>query len=126
MTTATVSALGMALAVAGGGLAAAEAPPAYVGLWAADPTWCDAPPAAERRPVRIAEGGYVGYENRCAFTQVTRLGRAKWWIETECEGEGALYRERDFYEVSPDGGTLTVIHLDRGWAEVRFSRCSAK
>lgn len=93
-------------------------PASYVGLWAADPAWCDNTEGAER-PIRITETRFEGYENLCDMAEVRPVGSG-WTATLTCQAEGQVTSEP--IGLSPEGDRLTVtwIETDRS---ATFTRC---
>ncbi|MEL6362264.1 MAG: hypothetical protein AAFR21_14400 [Pseudomonadota bacterium] len=94
--------------------------PAYVGIWSADPAWCQTPPGtADPAPIAITEGEMIGLENVCRIGFIDETGPNNWSIEAICEGEGVEYTEVRNLTVS--GDTLAMSIEDA--TPTSFVRC---
>lgn len=102
------------------GAAEPASSPDYIGVWAADASWCGIEPgSADPSPIEITAGEFIGYENRCAITEVEETGDGGWRLMRTCEAEGVVVDNA--LELRVDGDRLTMT-VDGGDA-IEFVRC---
>jgi hypothetical protein len=97
--------------------------PVYVGVWAADRSWCDIRPgSADPSPIAITAEEFLGYENRCRIGDIVEGTDGGYALSLVCQAEGVEYDET--VEVDVGGDMLT---LTRPGAEPSvFLRCEGK
>ena len=94
--------------------------PSYLGVWAADETWCAAAPgASDASPIVITEGEFIGYENLCRIANVEELSENVWRMDLVCVAEGVEYIET--INLTAESATLTLSRDDS--SETVFLRC---
>lgn len=92
----------------------------WLGVWAADPSWCALTPGAgDPAPIAFAADEFIGFENRCTIASVEALEDGAARLELLCLGEGVEYQE--YMDVAAVEGGLSV---KRGEGPaVAFARC---
>lgn len=95
--------------------------PDYVGIWAADPEWCDNSTGAEV-PIEITEERFGGYENTCTFTEVTEEGARRWGALMRCTAEGTTEERRITMEADENKMILTYHDIED--RSIGFRRCA--
>ncbi len=94
--------------------------PAYVGVWAADASWCAIQPgSADPSPIAVTEAEFIGYENLCRIGYAEEGADGAWRMELICDGEGVEYTE--LAELDLDGDTMQLRRGDG--PETAFVRC---
>ena len=92
----------------------------FVGLWAADVSWCAAP-QGERRPIEITSTRFEGYENSCEIAAVDEV--ADGYVATlACVSEGTARSERARFQVTQD--VMRLTYLDRAGDPVTLRKCT--
>lgn len=95
-------------------------PPAYVGSWAAERSWC-ANTLGPERPIMVTETTFNGYENTCQITQLEPTEEG-WNAVFVCQAEGTTSNRS--VRMVADDGRLEITWLDEGYA-VEWNRCRA-
>jgi hypothetical protein len=96
--------------------AAQSEPPAYVGLWARQVTWC----SDSERTIRFTLRGTEEIESACDFDRIAG-GSGKWSIRQTCHVEGTKTRSR--MDISVEGDRMTLGFPDKKGSRTRVLRC---
>lgn len=99
---------------------AVEPPPAFVGFWAAEPSWCSNTIGPER-PIEVTATEFRGYENTCQITNLTATDTG-WTATFVCQAEGTTSNEA--VSLKADDNRLEVTWIDEAYA-VEWRRCPA-
>lgn len=98
----------------------ASGQPLFVGVWAADPDWCDITPGSgDPAPIALTEGEFVGYENRCRIGDYREGTEGGYQVALVCEAEGVEYSE--IVELDIDGVMMRMRRAEG--PETVFTRC---
>lgn len=94
-----------------------------VGIWAAEPDWCQFATqigSHDPAPIELTETEFLGLENSCAITEAHGTGIAhSWALRLVCQSEGDSYDDEMMVLMAgPD-----ELYIYRGFAPVRFTRC---
>lgn len=97
----------------------------WVGVWAADASWCKAKGQTGEQagaPIRITAKEIKGYENACKIDAVKPGGlRRAWAVSSTCSGEGEPYKRQSLFIVSEDDKQLNIAEDDG--SVTAFVRC---
>ncbi len=96
-------------------------PPLFIGIWAADPAWCDNG-EDEPGPIEFTSDSFLGYENSCDIVSAVEGTDGGWRLNLRCTGEGEIVEET--MDVDIDGDMLRIARNDGDLIE--FSRCEAQ
>jgi len=103
--------------------AMAEVPP-WVGIWAAEPDWCqyaDRIGSHNPAPIEITETELNGLENFCAITGVKGNDDYRYWeLSMMCSAEGSTYDETALLMLD---GEDTLWRWYGVGDPARFTRC---
>lgn len=99
---------------------ATEAPPAYVGLWAADPSWCSNTIGPER-PIQVTATEFQGYENTCQIADLVATDEG-WTATFDCQAEGTTSRQPVI--IAADADRLQITWVEERY-DVTWRRCPA-
>ncbi|PHQ98899.1 MAG: hypothetical protein COB39_06900 [Marinosulfonomonas sp.] len=101
----------------------AEVPP-WVGIWTADPDWCQYAELIgghDPAPIRITQTEVSGLENNCSITGVRSNAQKQYWeLTLSCSGEGEQYQDTALLML--DGDDTLWRWFGRG-DPFKFIRC---
>lgn len=100
------------------GPAAPEPPPAFVGTWAAEPSWCSNSIGPER-PITVSETTFQGYENTCEITELQPT-EAGWDATFACQAEGQASSHP--VQIEANRERLEITWVSEGY-DVEWRRC---
>lgn len=100
---------------------ASRGPRSFVGVWAADVSWC-AQPQGDRRPITITPLRFDGYENRCDITAIDETPNG-YVASLTCAAEGQASKER--VHMATGGDVMNLTYIDRDMKTVKLLRCPA-
>lgn len=91
----------------------------FVGVWAANTTWC-ARPEDERSPIVLTPLRFDAYGRKCDIARIdeTSSGYA---ATLSCEVEGRSDTER--VHMSTTGDVMNLTYVDRNMQTVKLARC---
>lgn len=99
---------------------AAEPPPAYIGTWVADLSWCQNTVGPER-PIEVTATEFRGYENTCQIVDVAQSADG-WEATFNCQAEGQASTHP--VGIEADGNRLEISWRNEGYS-VEWRRCPA-
>jgi hypothetical protein len=96
----------------------------WEGIWSAEKDWCqyaDEIGSHDPAPVKITSSQFLGLENACDVTRVTKIDKLQAWvIDMACSGEGTSYDHREIFFITSDDMLLRYT-MDRHVIEMH--RC---
>lgn len=94
--------------------------PAFVGHWAAEPSWC-ANTLGPERPIVVSQTQFDGYENTCQIQDLVEA-ESGWTATFNCQAEGIASQEP--VAITADRDRLEIRWLRQGYS-VDWRRCPA-
>ncbi|WP_375202194.1 hypothetical protein [Hyphococcus sp.] len=96
-------------------------PPLFIGIWAADPAWCDND-EGEPGPIEFTSDRFLGYENSCDIASAVEGTDGGWSLDLRCVAEGDVHEET--MDVDIDGDMLRIARNDGDLIEL--TRCEVQ
>lgn len=103
----------------GPSILATRGPRSFVGIWAANPTWCTQPDG-QHSPVRITPMRFEAYQNSCDIASIQETGSG-YAATLACVSNGRTTTER--VHMSSSGDVLNLAYLDQDRGAVKLARC---
>jgi hypothetical protein len=98
---------------------AGRGPRSFVGVWAANPTWC-AHPQGERSPITLTPMRFDAYGHNCDITRIDETSSG-YVAALRCAAPGQTKTER--VHMSTTGEVMNLTYVDRDMQTVKLARC---